>query len=96
MRVFAMIAVLSVYATGALAQVDDKCAKTESWFKLAVDSRILGEPKTKVRRLLQAEMGQRKAATELAEFIYLLPEEQLTPALAEAARAQCESMPADQ
>lgn len=96
MRVFALIAVVSLFASGALAQEADKCAKTEGWFKLAIDSRILGEPKAKVRRLLQAEMGERKAAKDLANFVYLLPKEQLTPALAEAARAQCEAIPADQ
>ncbi|MGP6087488.1 hypothetical protein [Antarctobacter jejuensis] len=96
MRMFVVIAVVSAFATGAFAQEADKCAKTESWFKLAIDSRILGEPKSSVRRALQAEMGERKAANELADFVYLLPEEQLTPALAEAARAQCEAMPAGQ
>ncbi|MBP0484065.1 hypothetical protein [Sagittula salina] len=69
----------------------DKCAQTEAWFNLAVDSRKLGETEIAVRRTLRADMG-RDAADQLVAFVYALPEEHLTHDVGALAREQCEGL----
>lgn len=97
MRAFALVAFLGIFASGlsvpVSAAAEDPCDRAEAWFKLAMDMRIMGESKAKVRRTLQGEMGEKKAANELADFMFLLPDDQLTPQLIQAARAQCEAVP---
>ena len=92
MRNVAFALVLAVAANAAVAQDDaDKCEQTEAWFKLAVDSRIMGQSKPQVRRALRTEM-ERKAADQLADFVFTLPSEMLTPEVAKLARQQCETL----
>lgn len=80
----------AIAATPVVAQGDlEKCAQTEAWFKLAVDSRVNGRSKADVRTTLRAEM-ERKAADQLADFVFTLPANMLTPAVGQAAREQCE------
>ncbi|EBA08030.1 hypothetical protein [Sagittula stellata] len=87
---FALI--IAIGATPVVAQGDlEKCAQTEAWFKLAVDSRVSGRSKADVRTALRAEM-ERKAADQLADFVFTLPPNMLTPAVGQAAREQCERM----
>ena len=73
------------------AQDLDKCAQTEAWFNVAVDSRKLGETKASVRRVLRPDMG-REAADQLVDFVFALPEEQLTREIGAMARKQCEAL----
>ena len=91
MRVLAFIAVLGLTTSGAFAQKVDSCAQTEAWFNAAVQARLDGDRKAKVRRTLTKEMG-RTAAEQLADFVFALPEEQLNPEVGKAARAQCEAL----
>ncbi|GGF80710.1 hypothetical protein SAMN05216376_11543 [Mameliella alba] len=91
MRALVMIAVLGFGASTAVAQDADKCVQTETWFNTAVQARLDGDSKSKVRRTMTREMGK-DAAGQLVDFIFLLPEAQLTPDLGKAARAQCEAL----
>ncbi|WP_417206578.1 hypothetical protein [Antarctobacter sp.] len=91
MRILAMIAVFGMTASGAMAQDVDKCALTETWFNAAVQARLDGDTIGKVRRTLRKDMD-RTAAEQLAEFVFALPEEALTPEVAKAARTQCEAL----
>lgn len=91
MRVLAIIAVIGMTVSGASAQEVDSCAQTETWFNAAVQARLDGDGKGKVRRALRKEMD-RTAAEQLADFVFALPEEHLTPDLGKAARAQCEAL----
>ncbi|SMX47589.1 hypothetical protein [Maliponia aquimaris] len=95
MRGLAMMAVLGFLAAGASAQDADtpvdKCAQTEAWFMMAVDARLAGDTLRKVRRTLTQEMGK-TAAEQLADFVFALPEAQLTPEVGKLARAQCEAL----
>ncbi len=89
MRVLAMVAVFGILSSGAAAQ--DKCAATEALFNMGIEARQDGDSKRKVRRMLTREMG-RDAAEQLADFVFALPDDQLTPAIGQAARAQCEAL----
>jgi hypothetical protein len=95
MRLVSLVAFLALCSTGVFAQDEaeplDTCAHTEAWFKMGVDARLLGDNQRKVRRMLIKEMG-RTAGEQLSEFIFALPEEQLTPEVGKAARAQCEAL----
>jgi hypothetical protein len=82
---------LSAGASGAQQGDLDKCAQTEAWFMLAIESRQAGQSKTEVRRTLRGEM-ERKAADELTDFIFDVPRSQLSPVIARAVRQQCEQM----
>ncbi|GAA4218208.1 hypothetical protein GGQ68_002411 [Sagittula marina] len=90
-------AVLALILAGlpavAVAQDDalETCAQTEAWFNLAVDSRKMGEPKRTVQTTMRDEMD-RAAADQLVEFVYALPEGQLTHAVGAMARQQCEGL----
>ncbi len=88
----------AVVAWGApgMAQSDgddaqDACAQTETWFMSAVEARLEGKSKSRVRRSLRGEMGT-TAAEQLVEFVFALPENMLTPEVGKAARAQCEAL----
>ena len=95
MRGLAVMAVCGLMASGALAQGSDKaldaCAQTEVWFMTAVDARLEGESKKDVSESLAEEMGK-EAASQLADFVFALPEAQLTPEVGKLARAQCEAL----
>lgn len=91
MRMLAMIAVIGMMASGAVAQNADKCELTETWFNAAVQARLDGEQIGQVRRALRKDMD-RTAAEQLAEFVFALPEAALTPEVAKAARTQCEAL----
>ena len=69
----------------------DACAQTETWFMSAVEARLEGKSKSRVRRSLRGEMGT-TAAEQLVEFVFALPENMLTPEVGKAARAQCEAL----
>jgi hypothetical protein len=96
MRAVVLMIGIGLWATGAAAQdaeapALDKCAQSEVWFNVAVDSRLLGDNKRQVRRKLSPDMG-RDAADQLADFVFDLPVELLTPEVGKAARAQCEAL----
>ncbi|MBV7396324.1 hypothetical protein [Mameliella sediminis] len=91
MRVLGFIAAFGIAASGAMAQDVDKCEQTETWFNMAAQARLDGDNKNKVRRTMAKEMGK-DAAGQLVDFIFLVPEAQLTPELGKAARAQCEAL----
>lgn len=96
MRVLIFIAMIGMAASGAVAQdasepVVDKCAQSETWFNAAVQARLDGDSIGKVRRNLRKDMD-RTAAEQLADFVFSLPQELLTPEVGKAARAQCEAL----
>lgn len=95
MRGLVIFAVFGIWASVAVAQDAenplDKCAQTEAWFMMAVDARLAGDSLRKVRRALTKEMGL-TAAEQLTDFVFALPEAQLTPEVGKLARAQCEAL----
>ncbi|WP_425071987.1 hypothetical protein [Sagittula sp. S175] len=92
MRKLVVALFIGLIAAPVLAEDElDKCAQTEAWFNLAVDSRKLGETKAAVRRTLRPDMG-REAADQLVDFVFALPDEHLNHELGAAARKQCEGL----
>lgn len=95
MRVLSLAVALALWSTASHAQQSDtdldQCAQTEAWFNMAVEARQNGDNKRKVRRVMSKEMG-RDAAEQLVDFIFLLPEAQLSPEVGKAARLQCEAL----
>ncbi|MDA7426083.1 hypothetical protein [Thalassococcus lentus] len=67
------------------------CAEQAELVMQAVNARAEGEPKRKTRRMLRAALD-REAGDMLADFIYTLPEDQLTDAVGDAYKAQCEAL----
>ena len=92
MRLVAVFAVLAVTALPAAAQPVDKegCLKSVEIVMAGVNARAEGKSKAATRRMLQDALD-RNAGEQLAEFIWSLPEDQLTDAVGEAWKAQCEA-----
>ena len=89
MRVLVSCLVLSL-ATPVLAQPVDKegCLKSVEIVMAGVNARAEGQTKAQTRRMLRAALD-RNAGDQLNEFIWALPEDQLTDAVGEAWKAQC-------
>ncbi|MBV2360320.1 hypothetical protein KUH32_11075 [Thalassococcus sp. CAU 1522] len=86
----AWVAAFVLVASTASAQQTD-CDAQAALVMQAVESRATGEPMRKTRRALREELG-RTAGDALAEWIYALPPEQLTDAVGESWKAQCEAL----
>ncbi len=67
------------------------CAAQAALVMQAVTARVEGEPMRKTRRMLRAELD-RTAGDMLAEWIYGLPEAQLTDEVGKLWQAQCEAL----
>ncbi|GGG80990.1 hypothetical protein GCM10011415_33090 [Salipiger pallidus] len=86
----ALIAAGPVLSVGA-AHAQDKseaCAQSAAVVSAAVEGRQAGQSKSAVRNALRDALD-REAGDMLAEWIWSLPQEQLTPAIGEAFEAQC-------
>ena len=82
---------LTIPALGQDAQAETACEKTERVVQEAVDARRAGDSKRKTRRML-IDVLDRTAGEQLAEYIYSLPEAQLTDEVAALFKTQCEAL----
>lgn len=87
------LAALILAAPMALAQEPLKpdCAAQADLVMEVVNGRADGIRKGKARRVLRAGLD-RTAADMLAEWVYALPEEQLTDEVGKTWKTQCEAM----
>lgn len=74
-----------------LPRADVDCAGQAALVMQAVTARRDGDGMRKTRRMLRQELD-RTAGDMLAEWIFSLPEDQLTEAVGEMWQAQCEAL----
>ncbi|MCR8546795.1 hypothetical protein M4578_03065 [Salipiger sp. P9] len=93
MRVAGMVLAMVLAAGPLTAQVSaaekkTRCAESAAIVMTAVQARKDGESKAKARRTLRKELD-RTAGEMLADWIWDLPEEQLTEEVGQLWEAQC-------
>lgn len=89
-RIPALSAALLLSATPALAQ-DYDCNRAAEVVMQAVEARVDGASQEDAGKALTAELGE-GVGDQLAAWVYALPPEQLTPAVGEAWKTQCEAL----
>ena len=87
----AAAAVLCLAGQAGLAQESKDCARSAELVQTAVEARKSGDPMDKTRDFLRAELDE-EAGDMLADFIYALPEEQLTDQVAAQWGTLCQSL----
>lgn len=85
-----ILAALLVLSTPALAE-DYDCARAAEVVMKAVSARADGAPQAEASKSLTAELGE-GVGDQLAAWVYALPPEQLTDAVGEAWKTQCEAL----
>ncbi|EPX85575.1 hypothetical protein [Salipiger mucosus] len=85
---FLLIALLSAGAASAQSTKEERCEASAAVVMEAVQARLDGMQKSRVRRALIRELD-RTAGEMLADWIYGLPESELTPQVGETWKAQC-------
>lgn len=94
MKSLMITGILVALATGAQAEsdaLDIDCAAQAELVMEVVTGRTEGVRKRKARRTLREGLGK-TAGDALAEWVYSLPEEQLTDEVGAAWKAQCETL----
>ncbi len=74
----------------ATAKPDSVCEVTARLVSETVAARAAGQSKARARKPLHAALGA-DAGNVLAEWVWTLPEDQLTPAVGQAWKDQCEA-----
>lgn len=85
-----LTAALLLAAIPALAE-DYDCDRAAKVVMQAVDGRVAGASEAEASKTLVAELGK-GVGDQLAAWVYALPPEQLTPAVGEAWKTQCEAL----
>lgn len=72
------------------ARTESVCDETARLVSETVAARAAGQSKAKVRKPLRVTLG-RDAGDVLVEWVWTLPKDQLTPAVGQAWKDQCEA-----
>ena len=91
MRFPALVLCCALSAPVSAQSVDrEGCLRSVEIVMQAVTARAEGKSRMQTRRMLRAALD-RNAGDQLNDFVWSLPEDQLTDAVGEAWRAQCEA-----
>lgn len=91
MRSFAILAVLSLSAGNPVWAESMDCAAQSDFVMSLVEGRKDGVPRDEAESSAVATLDENAGAL-LAEWVYTLPEDQLTDAIGVAWKTQCEAM----